>query len=208
MADHLVHAALYDPVMSLAERMGLGEERRRLVAEARGRVLEIGAGTGRNLPLYRDIESLTVVEPDGAMRRHLLDRVASAVVPVEVHESAVDDSGLPAGAFDTVVSSLVLCTIPDVPAALAEVRRLLAPDGQILFLEHVRLPGVRGRVQRGVTPAWRRLTAGCHLDRDSLAAMRQAGFVITDCHRSGTIVRGRAQVRRGRPGTSSEAAAQ
>lgn len=202
MADHVIHAAMYDPVMALADRAGLADERRRLVAEARGRVLEFGAGTGRNVPLYRDVERLTLIEPDGAMRRHLLDRVASAAVPVEVHETAIERSGLPDASYDTIVCSLVLCTVDEPQVALDEVRRMLRPGGQLLFLEHVRATGVRARVQRRMTPAWRRVAAGCHLDRDSLSAMRQAGFVITDCHRSGLLVRGRAKVRQASPRTT------
>ncbi len=200
---HPVHAAVYDPAMAVAERLGLGAERRRLVAGAHGRVLEVGAGTGRNLPLYRDIHSLTVLEPDPAMRRRLRARTGAAVVPVEIVERGIDDSGLPDASFDAVVMSLVLCTVPDPAHALGEVRRLLAPGGELLFLEHVARPGVRGRAQRWATPMWRRVAGGCHLDRDSLGAMRQAGFVISDCSRNGPLARGRARIRRGFPGRAA-----
>lgn len=205
--QHSVHAAMYDPAMALAERIGLGAERRRLVAGARGRVLEVGAGTGRNLALYRDIEALTVLEPDPAMRRRLRARTGAAVVPVDIVERGIDDSGLPGESFDTVVMCLVLCTVPDPAHALGEVRRLLAPGGEVLFLEHVAQPGVRGHLQRRATPVWQRVAGGCHLDRDSLGAMRQAGFVITDCSRNGSLARGRARIRRGFPGPTGSTGA-
>lgn len=194
VADHPIHAFLYDPCMGLANRAGLAERRRRMVAEARGRVLEVGGGTGQNIPLYRDVDCVIVLEPDGAMRRRLLNRVASAAVPVEVHESGIDNCSLPDAYVDTVVASLVLCTVPDQATALAEMRRLLRPDGRLLFLEHVRAPGIRGRIQTLATPVWSRVAAGCRLDRPTLDAIRAAGFAITDCDRSGVLVRGIASL--------------
>jgi len=182
--------------MGLIDRAGMADRRRRLVAGARGRVLEVGGGTGRNLPLYRpgDVSEVIVVEPDGSMRRRLLARVSAAAVPVEVHEAGIEATGMPDGFFDSAVCSLVLCTVPDPAAALAEIRRMLKPDARLHFLEHVRAPGLRGRFQHAVTPAWSRIGAGCHLDRDTLGAIRAAGFAITDCERSGVLVQGIAQV--------------
>jgi SAM-dependent methyltransferase len=178
-------------MMAVADRVGMADRRRRLVAEARGEVVEVGAGTGRNLPYYRDVDRVVVLEPDGAMRSRLLQRVEACAVPVEVHEAAVEASGLPDGFADTVVVSLVLCTVDDPAVALAEIRRVLKPDGQLLFLEHVAAPGLRGRAQSLVTPVWRRTVfPGCHLDRPTLDLIRSAGFAITDCHRSGVLVQG------------------
>jgi SAM-dependent methyltransferase len=135
-------------------------------------VLDIGKGTARNLPHY----------PLG-------DGVA------EVHDVAVGElSKLEAGSFDTVVCSLVLCSADDPASVLAAIARVLrAPDGRLLFLEHVRVPGWRGMLQSASTPVWSRIGAGCHLDRDTLGAMRAAGFAITDCERSGALVQGIAQ---------------
>jgi SAM-dependent methyltransferase len=165
-----------------------------LVAEAHGRVLEVDGGTGRNIPLYRDVESVTVLEPDAAMRRRVLDRIAAAAVAVEVHETGLEESGLASASFDTVVSSLALCAVPDQAVALAEMRRLLRPEGRLLFLEHVRAPGWQGHVQRATSPAWVRLGGGCHPDRETLDAIRAAGFAITDCERSGVVAQGVAKV--------------
>ena len=189
--SHPIHAALYDPFMGLVDRVGMADRRRRLIAEATGEVVEVGGGTGRNLAYYRDVTRVVVLEPDAAMRAKLLARVPAARVPVEVHETGIENSMLPEGFADTVVASLVLCTVQDQAAALAVVKRLLKPEGRLLFLEHVRSPGLRGRVQSAATPVWSRTAgAGCHLDRPTLDAIRAAGFAITDCHRSGAIVQG------------------
>lgn len=193
MAYHPLHALIYDPVMGLAERAGLAARRQRLVAEAVGRVLEVGGGTGRNLPLYRDVEQVVVLEPDAAMRRRLLERVAAAAVPVEVHETALEESGLPDASFDTVVVSLVLCSVADQGRALAEIRRLLKPGGRLLFLEHLQAPGWPGKLQAAATPLWKRLAGGCHLDRPTLDAMRRAGLAVTDCDRWWVLVQGAAR---------------
>jgi SAM-dependent methyltransferase len=189
---HPFYAALYDPVMGLLDRAGFAARRRRLLADATGEVVEVGGGTGRNIAHYRDVNRVVMLEPDEAMRRRLLAKVPSAPVPVEVHETGIDDSILPEGFADTVVASLVLCTVPDPATALERIRRLLDPDGgKLLFLEHVHSPGWRGRLQQAITPVYRRTVgAGCHLDRPTLDSIRAAGFVITDCHRSGALVQG------------------
>ncbi|HUP87294.1 MAG TPA: class I SAM-dependent methyltransferase [Acidimicrobiales bacterium] len=189
--DHPIHAALYDPLMGLLERGGLADRRRRLVADAKGEVVEVGGGTGRNLPYYRDVDRVVVLEPDGAMRRRLLARVPSAPVPVEVHETGIEDTTLPDGFADTVVTSLVLCSVESPVDAVTAIKRILKPSGRLLFLEHVAQPGWRGRLQAAVTPVWSRTGgAGCHLDRATLDIIRAGGFAITDCHRSGALVQG------------------
>jgi SAM-dependent methyltransferase len=183
MPDHPLFAALYDHVMGPAERAGLALRRARLLAAASGRVLEVGAGTGANLAHYREVESVTLLEPDGAMRRRLEVAAAGAAVPVEVVDAAVEGARLDDGGFDTVVSTLTLCSVSSVPEALASIRRLLRPGGRLLFLEHVAAPGLRGEMQRLATPVWSRLAAGCHPHRDIPAAIRAAGFAITDLER-------------------------
>lgn len=188
MGDHPLFAAVYDRLTAPAERAGLADRRRRLISQASGRVLEIGAGTGANLAHYRDVDRVVAIEPSAAMRRRLLDKVAAASVPVEVHEVGIDDVGadaatFPDGSFDTVVSTLTLCTVPDVADAAAAMRRVLADGGRILFLEHVSVPGWRGRLQRAAAPAWRRVAAGCHPDRDIPALLRASGLAVTEIDR-------------------------
>ena len=184
MPDHPLYAAAYDRLIGPAERAGLAERRRRLLAWARGRVLEVGGGTGLNLRHYpSSVDGVAVLEPDGAMRRRLAARAAAAPVPVEVHPDTLGAAPFEAASFDTVVCTLVLCTVADLGAALGDVRRLLAPGGWLLFLEHVRATGVRELAQQALTPLWQRLAAGCRLDRDIPAAIRAAGFAITDIER-------------------------
>lgn len=180
MADHRIFAAMYDRAMAGVERGGLRERRRRLLSRASGTVLELGAGTGANLALYPPaVTSVVALEPDGAMRRRLLEKVAGASVPVEVHGDALP-SAFAAASFDTVVLTLVLCTVPDQAETLREVRRVLRPDGTLLFLEHVRATGWTSHLQRGADPLWRHLAAGCHPSRDTVRAVEVAGFAIDD----------------------------
>jgi SAM-dependent methyltransferase len=186
MADHPLFAAAYDRLMAASEARGLAERRRQLLAGARGRVLEIGAGTGLNLAHYPvdAVSSVVALEPDGAMRRRLLRRIAEGTpVPCEVHEAGMGEAAFAAGSFDTVVSTLVLCTVASPSLAVADVKRWLAPDGQLLFLEHVRAPGLKGRLQSMVAPVWGLAAGGCHLDRDTLAVLRHGGLAVTDCDR-------------------------
>jgi SAM-dependent methyltransferase len=182
--EHALFAAVYDRVTAPAERAGLADRRRRLLADASGRVLELGGGTGLNLPHYpAGLDQVVVLEPDAAMRERLLARVPTSAAPVEVHEAGIDEAAFPDASFDTVVSTLSLCTVPDLDGALATLRALLKPDGRLLFMEHVRAPGLQGLAQRASAPVWTRMAAGCHPDRDILGAMRTNGLVVTDCDR-------------------------
>lgn len=180
---HPVFAALYDRTMKRADEAGLGDRRRRLIAGAQGRVLEVGAGTGLNIAYYGDIDELHLVEPDAAMARRMAPRVAASSIPAVVHATSLLAADLPDGHFDTIVCSLVLCSVGDLDATLARLLELLAPGGRLLFLEHVRGVGAVGRVQDLVNPVWQRLAGGCHANRDTLDAFRKAGFAITDCDR-------------------------
>jgi SAM-dependent methyltransferase len=205
MGDHRLFAAVYDRATAAAERAGLAERRRRLLGDARGRTLEIGGGTGANLRHYTaGVDDLVVLEPDGAMRERLLTKLGEAAVPVEVHEAGIDDAPFPAASFDTVVSTLTLCTVPDLDRAVAAISRLLRSEGRLLFLEHVRATGVQGWAQQLTAPLWTRVAAGCHPDRDVLGALRRAGFVVSACDHFtiprmvnpliGSAVQGAAQV--------------
>jgi ubiquinone/menaquinone biosynthesis C-methylase UbiE len=175
---HPIFAALYDPIGASTERRWMGGRRRRLLAGARGAVLEIGGGTSANLAHYRDVDRVTVAEPDPFMRNRIGPKLADARVPVEVSTAGAEALPFPDGSFDTVVSTLVLCTVPDQGAALDEVRRVLCPGGRLLFIEHVRAAGSMARWQDRLEPLWGRLFGGCHPNRDTFTAIEEAGFEI------------------------------
>jgi ubiquinone/menaquinone biosynthesis C-methylase UbiE len=173
---------LYDAICAFAEWRGLGRWRRWLVAGARGRTLDLGCGTGRNLPLYaREVRAIGV-DPaaDGLARAR---RRAPGVRLVRASAEALPFRD---GVFDTVVAGLVLCSVSDAPRALAEARRVLRPDGELRALEHVRSrhPGW-ARVQDAIQPAWTWFAGGCHPNRDTERSVEAAGFVIgTDGRRA------------------------
>lgn len=175
---HRLFAALYDRMNSIMERGWMGERRARLLSGARGTVLEIGDGTGANIPRYRDAEHGTVTEPDPFMREKLRRKIATAHVPLEVSDAGAEKLPFPDDSFDAVVSTLVLCTVRDQELALAEIRRVLRPGSRLLFIEHVRGEGQAARWQDRIEPLWKRLLAGCHPNRDTVSAIEAAGFEI------------------------------
>jgi len=183
MREHRVFAALYDLLGRRAEGGPLGARRRELLREASGRVLELGAGTGANLPHYPALAELTLTEPDAAMRRRLAPRAAGAPFPVEVLDAPAEALPVADGTMDAVVCTLVLCSVDDPLQALSEARRVLRPGGRLLFLEHVRAEGRVARWQDRVDPVSRRLCGGCHPNRDTVAAIRRAGFAVTALRR-------------------------
>jgi ubiquinone/menaquinone biosynthesis C-methylase UbiE len=154
-------------------------QRLRVIPNAHGRVLEIGIGTGLNMPYYEPerIDSLVGVEPSQRMHRLALRRSKAAGLEVQLVGLSAEKLPLADASFDSVVSTFTLCTIPDPVAALKEVRRVLAPGGRLLFAEHGRAPeaSVRNWQQR-LQPLWIPLAGGCHLDRDIPALLREAGF--------------------------------
>jgi SAM-dependent methyltransferase len=175
-------SALYDRCFKAAEEAGLRDMRREVLAGARGRVLEIGAGTGLNLELYprEGIDSLTVTEPDPHMFKQLGQRAAKVCAGAELVQAGAEDLPFDDDSFDTVTVTLVLCTVPDQAAALREIRRVLKPGGQMLYLEHIRSnhPDLAKWQDRLETP-WRFLGDGCHCNRDTEAGIRAAGFSLS-----------------------------
>lgn len=149
-----------------------------LIAQARGRVLEIGAGDGGNLRFYPPGVDLTLLEPNPFMMTYLRERVAARGLQAELVEAPGEALPFAEASFDTVLTTHVLCSVGEPERVLAEVRRVLRPGGRFLFLEHVAdEPGtlVHG-VQRAINPAWRWAGDGCHLTRDTAASIRAAGF--------------------------------
>jgi ubiquinone/menaquinone biosynthesis C-methylase UbiE len=166
-------------------QMGMRQEmlrpiRRRLAAAAEGRVLEIGVGAGLNLPLYTDrVTSVLGIDPSPAMLAMARDAVVQATVPVELGSGSAEAIPAETASIDTLLSTWTLCSIPDVMRALAETRRVLKPGGRLLFGEHGLAPDARvRRWQHRLTPLWKRLAGGCHLDRDIRGLVEGAGFAI------------------------------
>lgn len=167
--------------MPFVERAGLSQKRQQLLGQASGKVLEIGAGTGLNLPYYNYDVELVAVEPDAEMALILKSR--SAGRKVEIIQCPLSDilsSGIEPHSFDYVVASLVLCSVPDVDEALDTISQLLRPGGKFLFIEHVVTPGIYEILQKLATPLWKRVAGGCHLDRDLLGALDHSEMVVTD----------------------------
>ncbi|MFI7130698.1 class I SAM-dependent methyltransferase [Nonomuraea sp. NPDC050153] len=178
-------ARVYVETSAAADRRGGREHRRRLLEGLEGRVIEIGAGNGRNFAHYpKTVTEVVAVEPEDTLRRFAQAAAASAPVPVRVvagHSEALPGE---AHTFDAAVLSLVLCSVPSPAAALAEIVRVLTPDGTLRFYEHVRSSNpALGLLEDAITPLWRRMAGGCHPNRDTLAAIRRAGFVVDEVER-------------------------
>lgn len=173
-------AALYDIVMKRPEEAGLSDWRRDLLRHAEGRVLEIGPGTGVNLPLYpNSAGDLVALEPNPAMAQRMDRRTYAGSGQLTVVEGYAHDLPFEDASFDTVVATLVLCSVRDPLETLTELKRVLRPDGRLLFLEHVAAPddGLR-KWQDRVDPLWNSFTGDCHLNRRTGDALLQAGFQI------------------------------
>ncbi len=152
--------------------------RARTLAPAQGRILEIGFGTGHNLKYYPDnVRRIEAIDTDIDLDRYSQPRIAASRIDVDFHH--LDAAHLPfeAESFDTVVSTLTLCSIPDVEHALGEIRRVLKPGGQFLFLEHGRAPDASlARWQDRLTPAWKPVGGGCHLNREMHELVASTGL--------------------------------
>ncbi|HXZ56841.1 MAG TPA: class I SAM-dependent methyltransferase [Gaiellaceae bacterium] len=172
-------ALTYDRQLAKVEKAGLGEQRRRLIGGASGRVLEIGGGTGANLRHYGPGVELTVTEPDEPMLKRLRRRVDAEAPETAVVQASAEALPFDDASFDTAVSTLVLCGV-DQARALGELRRVLRPGGRLLFLEHVRSedPG-RARWQDRVN-FLNRFVACCDCNRRTLASIEAAGFGVEE----------------------------
>lgn len=174
-----IFAAVYDPMNRAGERGWMGRRREGLLADLGGTVLEIGAGTGANIAHYRSADRVVLAEPSALMRAHMDAKLLGAHVPVEVSSAAAADLPFDDASFDAVVATLVLCTVPDVGAALAEARRVLRPGGELRFFEHgAEHHGRRAVWQRRIEPVWRRVGQGCHLTREPRMEIEAAGFAV------------------------------
>lgn len=170
---------MYDAATWPFERAAVGAWRRRLARAAVGRVLEIGAGTGRQLRWYAPGAEVTALEPDASMLARARQRAARSVAHVTLIEGRAEELPFAGASFDTAVSAFALCTVHDPAAALSELRRVLVPGGTLLLLEHVHLAWEPGRsLQTRAAPAWAAVAGGCRLDRDTVRSAREAGFTV------------------------------
>jgi ubiquinone/menaquinone biosynthesis C-methylase UbiE len=175
-------ACFYDRMTAGAENAGLRAHRQALLAKARGRVLEIGGGTGANLPFYGPgVESLTITEPSEPMVRRLVQRLHEHDLQAEVVRAPAEKLPFESASFDAAVSTLVLCTVGDQGRALAELGRVLRPGGNLLFIEHVRSDSPRlARWQERLNPVQRVIGYGCNCNRATVENARTAGFEINE----------------------------
>jgi SAM-dependent methyltransferase len=176
-----IGAAIFDRAVRSREERLFAKRRRRLLEAARGRVLDVGAGTGANLPHYpRDrVGQLVLLDVHRGMLARARHRAVELGWQVELHEASAQRLPFPDASFDTVVFTHALCTIPDPASALREAHRVLKPGGTLLALEHVRAqdPGLAAWQDR-LTPVWKLLASGCHPNRDTRWSIEAAGFVV------------------------------
>lgn len=178
-------AAVYDRVMSGAEEACLGEWRRELIAPLAGDVLEVGAGTGVNVVHYgADVTRLVLAEPEPNMRRRLTR--TARLAHAEISDASLERLPWPDASFDAVVCTLVLCSVPDVARAVAEIHRVLRPSGTLAFLEHCAADDGSSRLrwQRRIEPIWAHLAGNCHVTRRPDRALVAAGFTLGSVERT------------------------
>lgn len=184
---HPRFARIYPRAAARADARGAAEHRRRLLAGLGGRVVEVGAGDGRNFAHYPPtVTEVVAIEPEPTLRALAEAAAARAPVPVTVLPGLADALPFADGELDAAVVSLVLCSVPDQPAALAELRRVLRPGGELRFYEHVvPLGGPKRALLRLADRSglWPALAGGCHPARDTGAAIKAAGFAVEACER-------------------------
>jgi len=175
-------AANYDRFMAGAEKAGLRERREKLLGEAHGRILEIGGGTGANLPFYGPaVEEVVFTEPEEPMARRLEKKLPDHSLRTSVVHAPAEQLPFEDGSFDYVISTLVLCTVDDPERALQEAHRVLKPGGRLLFLEHVRSDDAKlARRQDRLNGFNRKFACGCNCNRSTLDAIRGQGFTVAD----------------------------
>jgi ubiquinone/menaquinone biosynthesis C-methylase UbiE len=178
-------AACYDVVMKNTEEATFGPHRSSLLSRVRGRVIEIGGGTGANLPYYGSgVEELVITEPEEPMARRAERKLAEHKVPARVVRAPAEALPFEHGSFDFAISTLVLCTVEDPSKALGEIGRVLKPDGQLLFMEHVRSDDPKlAKWQDRLHGLQYRFGHGCHCNRPTLDNVKAAGFEVSELER-------------------------
>jgi SAM-dependent methyltransferase len=176
---HPFFARIYDPLLAKPAERWEGRFREELCATARGLVLEIGAGTGMNFPYYAKARRVVATEPEGTMLKRAAGKRAAASVPVVLMAAAAERLPFADTTFDTVICSLVLCTVANQTEALRELRRILKPGGTLRLFEHVRSTSPRAaRWQDRLARPWGVFGGGCHPNRDTLGELTRHGFSV------------------------------
>jgi SAM-dependent methyltransferase len=171
-----VWAALFDAAAAATDGTWMRTRRSELIHNAHGMTLEVGAGTGLNLRHYHDGVRLVLLEPSPGMRGRLTRRLSRNGGNAEVVEGSLAGLPFPDESFNTVVATLVLCSVSDQAQALSEIRRVLRPHGRLLLIEHVRGAGSAAQWQDRLDRLWPHVAGGCHLNRDTASALTRAGF--------------------------------
>ncbi len=170
---------VYDTAMKPLEQTTFKKIRTNLLHKAKGRVLEIGSGTGANFPFYKNANQVDAIEPNTLMAKKSLDRIKQSNIPIQTYMVKAEKLPFPDNTFDSVVGTLVLCTIPEPVEALKEIQRVSKPNAKLLFFEHVKMDQpLLGKLQDVLTPTWKKICDGCHLNRNTLEVIRQTGFSI------------------------------
>ncbi len=155
-----------------------GHYKEELFSSLSGTVLEIGAGTGANLPYYPDDINLIVLEPNPFMQAYLREKTEKLHKDMEIKTGVAEEIPYPDHTFDYVVSTLVLCSVDDLTSTLSEIKRVLKPGGTFYFIEHVAAPDntLLRTIQNAIAPGWRYLAEGCHPNRETGKELQKAGF--------------------------------
>ncbi|MDC3411971.1 class I SAM-dependent methyltransferase [Aquibacillus sp. 3ASR75-11] len=171
----------YDLAMKPLEQGKFKAIRKELLEQATGRVLEIGSGTGVNFPYYKKASKVDAIEPNQLMRDRSRSRELNANVPIQIYTAGAEKLPFADNTYDSVVSTLVFCTIPDPVEALKEIARVCKPGGTVLFFEHVKMENaILAKTQDILTPLWKRICDGCHLNRETVNVIEQSELSIND----------------------------
>lgn len=177
------HYILPELIQLVCSNKHFHEKRQSIIPLATGRVLEIGMGSGINLPFYNDrqVEHILALEPSDRLRKKALQQCAHINIPVELCANGAEDIPLEQHSIDTIVTTFTLCSIAEIEKALKEMRRVLKPEGTLLFCEHGLAPENNiQKWQNRINPWWKRVAGGCHLNRDIHTLIQQSGFSMDE----------------------------
>lgn len=185
--NHPLLAKIYDTALAPVERLGLSDQRRRLMDGLDGRIVEIGAGTGLNVPLYpMTAGEIHAVEPNQHMVDRLAEKAGDSPVPLYLYRGDAHDLPFSDGVFDAAIITFALCTIPLPVRALDEAHRVVRSGGTLRFLEHIRSPSARAaRWQDRISPMWGKVSGGCRLNQPTVEILEQTHWELDDVWRSG-----------------------